>query len=336
MHYFLTHAKLTPDKLLEISEDDIIKKYTHVKQKYLQMGKSASAHRIYVVLSTFLESNRKKITFTKRDKVTVEEKRVRRQYIPKKSEIYRMADSSGSLRNRAIILVMFQSGIRKNAVSSLTYGHVKGFLYPELTIPVRMRITDDIDSKNRKYKIKYYFAFLQDEAAEALKTYIDYRKDVEGWQAKDDDLIFISDSNFNSKGMPQPLSSGAINAMVKRSAKHIGLDPERFWAHLLRKSFRKILYQAPIDNDLAEAIMGHQLKDSKENYFDRYDHDWIASEYMKAPFSREGVGRLYHLEKENQKLEAKIATQQEEIESLKDDLTEMKEMFKDLFKKQES
>ena len=322
MEYFLKLAKLTPTELLNLSEKDVLTKYTLVKQHYIQQDKTATAQNIYIVVSTFFDRHRIPIHFSKSDKVTVIDKRVEVQHIPTKEEIYQMADSSGSLRNRALILCLFQSGVRTNCIKRWTYGMVKNFLYPNLIVPVRIRITNKIDTKLKRHKIKYFYAFLQDEAAEALKTYIEWRKDVQGWQANDKDPIFVSESNIDGI---KPLYTTALLEIVKNSAKAIGINPEEIWTHLLRKSCRKVLYKAPIDNDLAEAIMGHKLKGSKENYFDRHDLEWITSEYMKAPFSREGIGKLDHLEKEKNILEAKVLTLEEDLKAREKELEALKD-----------
>ena len=75
--------------------------------------------------------------------------------------------------------------------------------------------------------------------------------------------------------------------------------------------------------------MGHKLKGSKENYFDRHDVDKIADEYMKAPFSREGIGRLSHLEKSEKEQNGIIANLEEENKNLRAQLTEMQDSFED-------
>jgi len=326
MHLFCKRAKITPDDLLEMTPEEIRMVYRMVKNQYDKEGKTASAKRLLVTLRNFLIENEIEVTFKRKDKVRVKPKKTIQQYIPNKEEMYNIADSSGSIRNRALILFLFQSGVRVNVIRSLKYGMVKDQLFPELQIPVKIRVTPEVDSKLSLYNLGYYYAFLQDEAAEALKTYIEWRKEAKGWQPADDDPIFVAkDYYVNPRAQKRKNGIGQSNCLliVKRAVKNAGLDFERIWTHLIRKSFRKVLYQTPIDNDLAEAIMGHKVPGSKENYFDRHDLDWIASEYMKAPFSREGVGRLNHLEKE-------IKDKDAEITSLKEQMNEMQKTLNEL------
>lgn len=318
MNRFCKVAGTNPDKILEASEIEVLNMYTDVKNHYIQEGKSATAQRIFVMLRSFLDANRKAVTFSKRDRVKVEPKKVKVQHIPTKNEIYLMADNAGSVKNRAIILIMYQSGLRSNAIRKLTYDMVKNQLYPKLKVPIRLRITPDVDSKISKLGVGYYYAFVQDEAAESLKTYIDYRQQVEGWQPKDSDFVFVQEHRLNEEHREQKLNKDTINRMFKRVAEISGLDPKRVWAHLIRKSFRKILYQSPIDPDMAEAIMGHVIDGSKENYFDKKDIDWIAKEYMRCPFSREGIGRLDYLQKENIELKDKLDKLEDELGEIRD------------------
>lgn len=335
LHHFLKEHNLTPVELLALSEKEIIKKYTLSKQRLLQENKSSSANKLRVTLATFFDAHRKLVRWTKKERVNVKYTRVQNQYIPSKDEIYRLADNSGSLRNRAIILCLFQSAVRKNCIRRWTYGMVKDFLYPELTVPIRLRITPDIDTKLQRYGIAYFYAFLQDEAAEALRTYIEWRIETEPWEPKDDDPIFVSENYqyLYTNEKPPKISMSAIYAVIKRTVKNCGLPVDRIWTHLIRKSARKVLYKAPIDNDLAEAIMGHKLKGSKENYFDRQDLNLIADEYMKAPFSREGIGRLNHLEKEKNRLEQEVEELRTQLTSVDQKITEkVNDAFAEFYK----
>jgi len=43
------------------------------------------------------------------------------QHIPTKDEVYRMADAAGKLRDRAVILVLWSSGLRVSTLCALNY-----------------------------------------------------------------------------------------------------------------------------------------------------------------------------------------------------------------------
>jgi len=92
------------------------------------------------------------------------------EHVPTKEEMYRIVDMATSMRDKAILLVLFHSGIRENALCSLKYGHVKRQLEKE-KFPLRLRITPEIDSKLAGYGPDYYDTFLQYEAIEAVRQY---------------------------------------------------------------------------------------------------------------------------------------------------------------------
>lgn len=104
--------------------------------------------------------------------------------VPTKEEMYRIIDMATSMRDKAILLVLFQSGIRENALCSLKYGHVKRQL-EKGKVPLRLRITPEIDSKIVGYGLDYYDTFLQYEAIEALGQYCEefHRKGDPGARA---------------------------------------------------------------------------------------------------------------------------------------------------------
>jgi DNA polymerase len=98
-------------------------------------------------------------------------KRLAMEHIPTPAEIYDLVDEAGTLRNRTIILILFQSGIRANALTRLTYGMVRNQLR-EGRVPSHLRITDKIDTKLRGYRLYFYDTFIGEAPG--------YYEDVEG------------------------------------------------------------------------------------------------------------------------------------------------------------
>jgi len=201
------------------------------------------------------------------------------EHIPTKAEMYRIIDAANNIRDKAILLVLFQSGIRVGALCNLKFKHVKDQLYREdgPKIPLRLRITDDIDTKLRGYAISFYDTFLQGEAVNALKAYCDkYHKD------KDENAPL-----FYSR-LGRPLTRNRIWEIVKRCVKRAGLDPKRIWVHTIRRAFRDVLrHTEGLTEEFREAIMGHVLPGSEENYFSRHKIEDLEAQYMKADFGRE-------------------------------------------------
>ena len=68
--------------------------------------------------------------------------------VPTKDQVYVIADAA-ILRDRAIVLTLWQSGLRNSTLRNLTTGHVKrGLLNNE--VPSILHITPDIDRRRTR------------------------------------------------------------------------------------------------------------------------------------------------------------------------------------------
>lgn len=291
-----------PAELLELSDVEAKNLVKRVAQWYAQNGKIVWARQLVTTMKGFYEAHDRELHFKRTERIkTPRAKKLAIEHIPTKAEVFKMVDAAGTLRNRALLLSLFQSGARANSICRWTYSMVGEQLYPDVKVPVQLRITEDVDSKLTGYGLGYYVTFLGEEAAHALKDYVDERK-RNGWKPKPKDALFVTDS---SSSQDEPLSTGSVWEMVKTVARRAGLNPESIWPHTLRKTFRKVLNSpnVSIDEDTREALMGHKLPGSRGNYFDYHDSQEIAEKYLQADFSRNGGnGRLQSLEQENAKL----------------------------------
>jgi integrase len=229
------------------------------------------------------------------------------EYVPHKSEMYLIIEGAHTVRDKALLLFLFQSGVRVNAIGHLKFKHVKNQLYPELKIPLTLKITDDIDTKLRGYDLPFYYTFLQGEAVETLKTYCD--KFHKNGADNDDAPLFYSK-------LGNSLDPNSVWEIVKKCTKRAGLDPSTIWTHTVRRAFKDVIRKSDLDNDFKEAIMGHRLEGSQENYFSRNRPEDVAKEYMHINFSRSvPKSRMEQVENE-------LTSKTFEIETLKKTLTE--------------
>jgi len=284
----------------------------NVVKEYLRQDKLTAARQIQTAAKSFFEYHDRAIKFKRLDQIKRARKKVAYEVIPSKDQIYRMADAFKKegvlrLRSRAIILCLYQSGVRVNCLLNWRVAMVREQLYPEIRIPIRLKITNQVDTKLSGYGLPYYCTFLQVEAAQALRDYLDYRIDQEK-ELQDNDYIFkpVPGRTRNEK-----LNRFRVLGLVKSLAKRIGMDPRCVWTHTIRKSFRKVLNASPIDEDTKEALMGHRLPGSRENYFDSHDLDEIARKYMTADFSAS---------KKTEDLQKDLEASKAEIERLRVDL----------------
>jgi hypothetical protein len=202
---------------LKLSDEEARRLIRRVVQFYLQKGEAAWARGITITMRGFCESHDRELKFKRTDKTrTPPLKKISVEVIPAKPDVYRMADSSVSRRNKAAILCLFQSGVRVGCLCRWTYGMVADQPYPEIEFPVRIKVTPRMDSKLTLYGLPYYVTFLGQEAAQALRDYVDERK-VHGRKPKPDDPVFVTESSASrgepgSPTMSGKLSRGALNS----------------------------------------------------------------------------------------------------------------------------
>jgi len=304
-------TKLSPRQLLDLELTEARRRIMDVVRDYLDQERYAAARQIQTAARSFFEVHDRQLVFKKAERIKRIRKKVAMEIIPSKEQVYAMAnyikkpDSKDRIRTRAIILCLFQSGVRVGCLCKWTVGLVRSQLYPTIKTPVYLKITNQMDTKLSGYGLDYYYTFLQHEAAQALRDYIDLRERQEG-PLKNSDLIFGPARRFAKNKHTEP---DRILMMVKAAARAIGLDPRSVWTHTLRKSFRKVLNATPdLDEDTKEALMGHSLPGSRGNYFDVHDIDEIASKYVKADFGPVGGdSRVRILEGELEAMRERLA-----------------------------
>lgn len=236
---------------------------------------------------------------------TKRRKKAAKEYVPTKAEMYRVIDMANNSRDKAVLLMLFQSGIRVGALCNLRFKDVKNQLYRREgpKIPLKLTVTDEIDTKLRGYSISCYYSFLQGEAVEALKAYCDNQT------KNDEDPLFISQ-------LGNRLSRQGVWETLKRCVEKAGLDPENMWTHTVRRAFRDVLRHSDVKHEFQEVLMGHVLPGSEENYFSRTRVKDVEAEYMKIDFSRE-IARS--------QIEELKRSQKREIEKLQNRIGELEE-----------
>jgi integrase len=216
------------------------------------------------------------------------------EYVPTKNEIYRMADSTASLRDRAIILTLFSSGLRNSTLRALLYQDVSAELEKgvvNIMLPVYPEMKK-IDPDACKGGISYY-SFVCDEATQSIKLYLKDRESRYG-KVEGADPLFASEYNQIAKAdrARKILSPRELQTIVKFTARRAGLaEWEAVHPHCLRKSYQTVMHTQLLDGtnldvNVQEVFMGHVLPNSRDNYFDRSKVEWMRLQHSKLRFGR--------------------------------------------------
>jgi len=250
----------------------------------LSSGKRERARHVRTCLTSFFKANGISLELERIPRQTKKE-----EVILSKDHVYAMADYAGSLRNRAIILCMYQSGLGITALRNLNYERIKNQLENK-RIPIRIRITSRI---NKKVSQVPFYAFFGAEACEALRAYVTERKRKnQKMREKGADVKELTDNSplFASEGKNVPfgdrMAVSSIWRVIKDSAERAGLQREKIQPNSVRKAFEAELHGSILDLETKKYLMGNPVQGMK------YNIDKIERKYLICNFSRSELGKL--------------------------------------------
>jgi len=210
------------------------------------------------------------------------------EYIPTAEEILKIAYSSGSRRNIALILAAYTSGLRNATIRSLKYKDVSSELENRMDV-IRLPVypeMKEVHSAACKGMIPYY-AFISRESTAALREYI--KNDRKG--IKNDELLFPSDSHSVPKNrrLKTVMNDHTIGSVIHNGARRAGIQQSKeIHPHCLRKAYEHAMRSSKIDPDDREFLMGHILPRTKDTYYAKDKIDYLRVEYTKVRFFGSG------------------------------------------------
>ena len=215
--------------------------------------------------------------------------RKRKEYIPTQDEVIKMANCSGNLRDRALILTLGCTGLRNSTIRALRYRDIREELEAgeqNLLIPVYPEMKEFVPGAC-KGNIPY-FTFTTKEATEAIKLYIEDRKYKWGLIGDDEPLF----APLDYKKRKRPLSGRDLQFIVKEAARKAGIKEWKYVSpHCLRKTCESFLRSQKnpenrLDPKEQEFFMGHILPGTQDAYF----ADKLWRDEMRKKFSRLSFG----------------------------------------------
>jgi site-specific recombinase XerD len=245
------------------------------------------------------------------------------EHIPSKQEAYQLIDMASSLRDKAILHFLFQTGVRVNVIQHLKLKDVADQLDKEV---IALKVTGDLDHKLRSRDIPFYYTFLNGEGVETLRRYITLAHK----QRRLDTPLFSTSGH-------EAISQSYVLRIVKNCCRKAGLNPETIWTHSIRKAFRKIVRQAEgLDDDDKEQLMGHVIRGSRAAYYDTKDIELIMKAYQRCNFSREiPKSEVSKLRMQLETEQSKTAMYEARLNSLETQFEATRKMLKELLDQKE-
>ena len=205
----------------------------------------------------------------------------------------KQAIKSCGIRDRAIILLHFSSGMGASEVRNLTCRDFivavdeyldlddfdKGNIFK---VAVSLKDKDNLVGtwKIRRFKTKMpYITFNSPESTQAIVDYIFYRYKVNKPINNIDDPLFTTKDNVK-------ITSGTHQKLFMRLNDKMGFghrtEKYRFFtSHMLRKLFTSSLYKAGVDKLAIDWMLGHKINPITEAYFKTNEKD-LKMNYIKA------------------------------------------------------
>jgi hypothetical protein len=184
-------------------------------------------------------------------------KRENRKLILTPKEVRVLVEHAPTLRDRAVILFMFQGGFDISTICSLNYGDVARELSEERS-PMMISVV------RAKEEVEY-FTFVGREAVDALKAHLNERRS-KGEEIRLDTPLFVKEGAKKRKS--ERIGPNLIQKMLREVAARSGMVSEEEMnkadvnpcrPHALRSAFSTILRLNGFDPLLVEFMMGHTI-----------------------------------------------------------------------------
>jgi len=242
-------------------------------------------------------------------------------------DVKKLVDHSPTIRDKAIILMLFQSGMDVSTLCSLDYGDVaRGLEKNECPLPIHVV---------RKKRQVEYTTFLGRDGIDALKAYLNKRRGRQG-EIKHSDPLFVKERNYNGS---ERITKELIEKMLREVAVLSGVvskeemeraDMNPCRPHALRGAFSTIMKLQGVNNEIVEYWMGHVIPYEAAYMIPQEDElKKIYAEHEEALSVNRSVEQIKKLE---QKFDGKMETYDElinrqaaEINSLRKKLAKMEQ-----------
>jgi len=241
---------------------------------------------------------------------------VRDKKVPTHSEIWEMVDYALHLRDKAIIALSYNSGLKATPINNLNVGDLRKPLEDfkiNGTVPLIIKINAKIYPKRfqtNNNSIMWLPALVdRDCAVLLLKYYESKRKD-----AQDNEPFFVTQRNTR---MDIGRISQQVRYLMNKLDKLKGGDRSNTYAMLIRDSFFNRLVKGGMKDIHREFLMMHTLG-IKAHYFNwDLEKEEILESYLKCGFNRST---------ENNEVKKKVTEQSTAIQELKRQIQDLQEL----------
>ena len=274
--FCLANSK-TPTELLEICKVDYSKPpwerdiddWFIEFDKYCENQKLAKStfKKRKTIVRGFFRFNRIETPITRRGK-NENFNRANDRKLPTKKELILLLNACNTIKQKAIVLTQFSSGLSNSDVVKLTVGQFWSGLDENDICKIKLR---------RHKNENEFVTFLSPEAVQAIKSYLR----VERSNLEDSQPLFTSFKSSNT-----PIKTFAIIHIYSRLCDGLGWSKEgnafrKITGHMGRKWLKTNLTNAGMPREPLETLLAHKLNTGTDDNYYLSNEDALKSIYLK-------------------------------------------------------
>lgn len=214
------------------------------------------------------------------------------------------------LRDRAIILTLYQSGMDVSTLCSLTFGDVADKLDEH---PLKLELF-------RQKSSTEYYSFLGRDAVDAIKVYLNMVAE-RGVPLSRDTSLFLK---LSRKAMTcEGITPNLVQNMMKQVAMRSGLVDKTMNGkainplspHALRESFGSIMINAGVPDTIVDFWLGHRIGDMDKAY-KGVQYDSLKAMYLQREKLLSVTKKSMDIEAIKHDVRQEIETQSQQLQTL--------------------
>ena len=312
------------DSILDLENVDLKEKIEDYVILFKNQGKSSNYIRVITfALQSLCDSNEKLgINWKKIRKLLGKKTRPKKSRPYTTEEIKRMLGGVKGLRNKALILFLSSSGVRRGAIPDMQVRDLKQMSHGCIAVTVY----PDTDEE--------YVTFVNKEASDTLSLYHQQRTH-DGEKITPDSLVFRSIYK-SALEESKKFDEKSISNVIFRAKHNAGIDTDdlpNLLVHAFRRRFNTVLKLRPDANPtIIERLLGHDQK--LDNSYFQPTTEQLFEEYQKgmSDLTIDDSERLLierrEMQDELDKFEQEKSKSRELETRLEDTEIQMKKIFK--------
>lgn len=275
---FLEFCGMNVDEFLAEAKEDKIKTKTRINKWFNHLISKEYADNYAVfsenIIKAFLSYFEIKLKTPRRDHA----RRYRRKAL-RKGHIKKLVEAAPHLRDKAVIVMAFQTGMAISDLLALNYKHVKAVIHSDEEKRPQYHVIEYTRGK-RRIESK---AVIGKDSIYYLNEYMAWRREL-GHKLTTTTPLFTGIQNYREQNR---FSERSAQHMMRNTVVKAGLvsfeelgDFNLYGFHAIRKAFSSVAKQNGMPFEQVEMSMGHKLP--YDGAYDEYENQELIKNFQEA------------------------------------------------------